>query len=111
MQTYWDVSVRIEGQSGSMSTGDVSLERTIERAITEAIYYQAVYPGQRVYIDGIRQVCSVCHNNGKLSVARKYKGFDVKRCPECKGKVPTATLDRINFIMPDSANRITLTAA
>lgn len=107
MRTYWQATVRNSESHSCVMVGDENLSETIAKAITESIYMQAVNPTAKISITDIAQYCSVCYNNGTTQ-NKKYKYV---RCPECKGKVPTATVDPIDFTMPDPANRISLVAA
>lgn len=107
--TYWNTSVQVDGITKVLSAGS-SASDAIERAIPDCVYYQTIYPGQKVAITGIQEVCSACHNEGTVAkrTARSYRKV---RCPLCKGKVPQGRMADIAFRMPDSANKISLAQA
>lgn len=105
MKTYWQYSVSVNDRMIS-SCGKNTLSLALEAAITDAVYYQAIYPSHRIIIGGIEEICSECSNTG--AIIRRHKQT---RCPECRGKVPTAVINPIVFKMPDPANRISLLVA
>ena len=105
MRTYWTAQVTGNESRHSCSTNGDTLAASIERAITEAIYRQAINPTERISID-VEEYCVECFNHG--TVLKRHKQV---RCPECKGKIATGKVDTITFRMPDTSNRISLIAA
>ena len=93
---------------GARGLGE-GMARALARAVTDAIYYQAVYPAAKVAIVDVRESCAGCHNAGTVTVRRPRSARAV-RCPECRGKGATGRLDDIPCVMPDPANRVTLVA-
>jgi hypothetical protein len=116
VKTYWSWEVRVDGRC-TVSAGDEKLSTALSRAISDAVYYQAVYPAAKITIAEIREACSGCHNAGEVSkklsrhTLQHPCGTKLVRCPECKGKGAYGELADIPFVMPDSANCITLTQA
>lgn len=108
MRTYWNASVRNDKTTSSVGIGGQTLAAAISTAITEAIYMQAVNPGAKISITDIEEHCAVCYNNGTVLKPHSRVYGSRMRCPECKGKVPTAKVEDIRFTMPDPANHITL---
>jgi hypothetical protein len=107
MKTYWSYEVRIDGRC-TVSSGDEKLSTALSRAISDCVYYQAVYPVAKITIAEIREACAGCHNTGEIS--KKLRNCSrLVRCPECKGKCAYGEMTEIPFVMPDPANRITLT--
>ena len=108
MQTYWHVSVAVDGRV-VVSLGDAALSKALSEAIREAVYFQAIYPEGQVALVDIRETCFRCDNEGEVKI-RRPRSIRIVRCPECKGKPATARVDDIPFRMPDSANKISLVA-
>ena len=109
MKTYWNASVAVDGVT-KCSGGDDTLAATLSRAITDCVYYQAIYPAAKVTIDGICESCAVCHNTGHVRQQRA-RSVRVLKCPECRGKLATGAVAPIAFQMPHEANRISLRQA
>jgi hypothetical protein len=113
VKTYWSYEVRVDTRC-VCSAGDDKLSNALSRAISDCVYYQAVYPAAKITIAEIREACSGCHNAGEISkkLSRRTlpnpRGVKLVRCPECKGKGAHGELAEIPFVMPDPANRITL---
>jgi hypothetical protein len=108
MKTYGSTAVAVDGRL-VVSSGDETLARALSRAVTDAVYYQAVYPTAKVAIVDVRESCARCHNAGTVTVRRPRSARTV-RCPACGGKGARGRLDDIPFVMPDPANRVTLVA-
>ena len=108
--TYWRYTIYVDGYAGKRGVvcdSSSTLGDMLSRAIAHAVYYQATYPGKRVTIGDIREMCFICHNEGR---ARGVTGLGrLARCWHCKGKVPTGRVDDVVFCMPDPANNIRLT--
>jgi hypothetical protein len=109
MTTYWNVAVSVDGRV-VCSSGDETLSKAISRAISDCVYYQAVYPGSKIAVCEIAESCAKCYNQGTVNI-RKPRSVKVVKCPACKGKLATGCLEPIPFAMPDAANRITLLQA
>jgi hypothetical protein len=107
--TYWSYSVSVDGTCKCSAARD-SVNEAISHATRDAIYYQAIYPQSTVQIDGLREHCNCCHNDGTIR-KRRPRSVVVVKCPECKGKLPTGEIGPIPFLMPDSANGVSLSAA
>jgi len=107
MKTYWQVSVRMSGSISSVITCDETLSGAIQKAITDAIYYKAIYPERQVTIEDLHELCALCGGTGLVPAASH--SIRTKRCPECKSKSLPPPISPITLIMPDPANRITLT--
>jgi hypothetical protein len=108
VKTYWSYEVRVDGRC-VCSAGDEKLTDALSRAISDCVYYQAVYPAAQVTIADIREACAGCHNTGEISKKKDARHTRLVRCPECKGKGAHGEMAEIPFVMPDPANRITLT--
>jgi hypothetical protein len=108
MKTYWSAAVAVDGRV-VVSSGDETLARALARAVTDAVYYQAIYPGAKVAVVDVHESCARCHNAGTVTVRRPRSARTV-RCPVCRGKGATGRLGDIPFVMPDPANRVTLVA-
>jgi hypothetical protein len=110
MKTYWNISVSVDGRTKSSSSKETAAE-AIQQAITDAIYYQAIYPNETVAITDIKEYCSMCSNHGevyrKVSRPTANSKFTM-RCPACKGKTATGQIADIKFTMPESTNHIEL---
>ena len=109
MKTYWAYDVEVDGVCKVSHSGS-TLAECLERAITDAVYYQTVYPQGKVTISGILERCAVCSGSGEYRV-RRVRSVKTVRCPECKGKAAIGQCGAIRFIMPDPANRISLVQA
>jgi hypothetical protein len=109
MKTYWSTAVAVDGRVVA-SSGDETLAKALSRAVTDAIYCQAVYPAAKVAIVDVHESCALCHNAGTVTVRRPRSARTV-RCPACRGMGARGRLDDIPFVMPDPANRVTLVAS
>lgn len=103
MKTYWGFAVQI-GEHGGATMGSAdTLEGAIQEAVAVTIYHVAHNPERDIRYE-LHERCAVCHNEG--TVARpKFKRV---RCPECKGKCPTAKIGPISLKMPNEHNNIKL---
>jgi hypothetical protein len=103
MKTYYTFTVHINDHGGATCGNADTLEGAIQEAVASAIYCKAHNPGAPIQYELI-ECCAVCHNEG--TVARpKFKRV---RCPECKGKCPTAKIGPISLKMPSEHNNIKL---
>jgi hypothetical protein len=105
-KTYWNVEVTVDGQC-KCSTGGETLADAIRRALSDAIYYQAIYPGAKVALCGLRESCAACGNAGTVTV-RRPRSWKTGKCPECRGAGASGVCGDIPLEMPDSANGIRL---
>src|SRR5690349_13924644 len=105
MKTYWSTAVVVDGRV-VVSSGDETLARALARAVTDAVYYQAVYPAAKVAVVNVHESCASCHDAGTVTVRQPQSARTV-RCPACRGKGATGRLDDIPFVMPDPANGVT----
>ncbi len=111
MTTCWGISVSIDG-TVKVSTGDTTLEKTLERGIQDASYYQAIYPEAKITLHAEEQ-CPMCWGRGYLiRTVKSAIGAKTVRCPNCKGKVPTNTLGNtlgpITYRLSDDSSKIRL---
>jgi hypothetical protein len=105
MKTYWSFTILVNGRN-VLCHGEETLSKAISRAITDVIYYAAVYPQAKIVIGEWRESCLKCHDAGSVfSVRNRFRSV---RCPECKGKGVHNTLADIPFVMPDAAISLTM---
>jgi hypothetical protein len=109
VKTYWSTAVAVDGRV-VVSSGDETLAGALARAVTDCVYYQALYPAATIAVVDVRESCARCHNAGTVTL-RRPRSVRAVRCPECKGKGAPGRLDDVPFVMPDPANGITLATA
>lgn len=108
MKTYWGFTVQINEHGGATMGSADTLEEAIQEAVASAIYYVAHNP-ERVIRYELEEKCLACHNAGTVRNYSRTK-YTLKRCPECKGKCPTAKIGPIALKMPNEHNNIKLVA-
>ncbi len=107
MKTYWNVEVQVDGTC-KCSSGDTDLGTALSRALSDAIYYRAIYPEAKdIRVAGIRESCAGCHNLGTVT-KRRPRSVKTVKCPECKGKLANGAIPDVPLAMPDPANGIRL---
>jgi hypothetical protein len=108
MKPYWSSAVAVDGRV-VVSSRDETLALARARPVTDAVYYQALYPAARVAVVDVHESCARCHNAGTGTVRRPRSARPI-RCPASRGKGAQGRLDDLPFVMPDPANRVTLVA-
>jgi hypothetical protein len=106
MKPYWRYEIQVDGRC-VCSAADECLSKAISRAVQDCVYYQCIYPAAKIVIAGIEDACDRCHNDGSVCI-RKPRSMKRVKCPACNGNGSHNTLLPIPFMMPDSANHISL---
>lgn len=102
--TYWSTTIYVN-DFPKVCSGDKTLSEALSRAMSDAIYYQAMYPDCKISIREIEESCARCHNTGKVQQNGR-RVIKMVRCPECRGKCAHGRLDDIPILLPDPPNGV-----
>jgi hypothetical protein len=103
MKTYWSAQIMV-GETCKVTVPNSDLALCLSGAITDAMYYMAIYPGEKISIRNVREYCVLCHNSGKI-IRKSVRWI---KCPECKGHIATGAVATIPVELPNPANRVVL---